>query len=86
MTSDDRLHRLEKMLYHQVTDPADIETMAELRKMYIRLGLSILEMLPEGDNKQECLSLLEMSLMRGIQSLAVQGVAVIPDGLFDGME
>lgn len=86
MTSDNKFVRLERMFYHQVTNPVDIQMMEVIRIRYVTLGMETLDLLPECTSKEEAISLLELSLMRAIQCIALKGEMVIPESLRDGIE
>jgi len=86
MTIDDRFFRLQGMFYHRVTEPIHLKTMDMIREAYVTCAMEMLSLLPEGARKEEALGMLEMSQMRAIQSVALQGEMIIPERLRDAIE
>ena len=69
--------RLECMIYYKNLDKGIQESMEKIRQSYIDLGELICNTCPESRSKSLALTYLEDSLMRSIQSLALQGEADI---------
>src|SRR5215510_12464400 len=69
--------RLKPLLYH-VVDEATQQRMAALRTEALGLAVGLLRASPPSRSQSLALTHLEDSLMRGIQSLALGGRAVLP--------
>lgn len=70
--------RYPTFFYHTITDPSLLSLMEIMRVQYINLAEGILNHCPENRSKSLALTHLEESLMRTIQSLALQGEIIDP--------
>lgn len=70
--------RLKTMLYH-VVSPNVAQEMTRVRRQYLVLALDVLRSQSPSRSQSLALTALEDSLMRAIQSLALQGTPQLPD-------
>lgn len=63
--------------YHKVTDEAAIKQIESVRSMFICLADVLEAQLPESRSKSLALTYLEDSLMRAIQTLALDGGEIV---------
>jgi hypothetical protein len=62
----------DRMGYHKISDPTDIQTCADLRDRFIELGVLLTEVLPEGRSASVAITKLEDSLMWAIKAIALE--------------
>jgi len=71
------------LFYHAITNTETSEAMETVRLEYLHVAQLVLDTCPQDRYRSLALTALEESLMRAIQSLAVQdpSTKVVPEGL-----